>query len=350
MASDENPMTGREVKILLTKAEKDPYYVLTNADCYKVQFCVQFFALCNEVMFDTPRKALEQSFIARRLARETRDPHLMAKAVSMVGAGYRIESLHTRAAACTAEAIELASGCPCCLSEIHRREGLNLMHERRFRESYEVWSKSIRYYEQLDDTDGVGSVLVLRGAALERMGRYKEALDDERNGLDLFSDQTPSRWYIAGMVNMAAVLINYNDQYFQALTCLEKVRGAIKGQGGKYERVRVILRWIEGLIFAKIGRRRDAFKRLFSARNGIERLGLHSEYYIAISADIAKLYKSGTPRSNDDQVIEIATQCLRETHTTKVEEKLLQRLRFNPQVATIEKLREASQCRVPTLL
>ncbi len=350
MANDEELLTEREIKILLTKAEKDPYYVLTNTDCYRAQFCEHFFALCNEVMFDAPHRALEQSFIARRLAKETRDPHLITKAVSMVGAGYRIESLHPKAAACTADAVELASGCPCCLSEIHRREGLNLMHELRFRESHEVWSKSMQYYERLNDTDGVGSVLVLRGAALERMGRYEEALDDERNGLDLFTNQTPSRWYIAGMVNMAAVLVNYKDQYNQALACLEKVRGAIKGQDGKYDRVRVILRWIEGLIFAKIGRRRDAFKRLFSARNGIERLGIHSEYYLAISADIAKLYKTGTPRSNDDQVIEIATQCLGETHTTDEEEKLLQKLRFDPQVATIEKLREASQCRVPTLL
>ncbi len=140
MASDQGPLTEREIKILLTKAEKDPYYVLSNTDCYRAQFCDRFFALCNEVMFDTPGRALEQSFIARRLAKETRDPHLMAKSTSMVGAGYRIESLYTKATACIAEALEQASGCLCCLSEIHRREGLNLLHERRYNESYEAWS------------------------------------------------------------------------------------------------------------------------------------------------------------------------------------------------------------------
>ena len=93
MPSNQEPLTEREIKILLTKAEKDPYYVLTNTDCYHRQFCERFFALCNEVMFDTPKRALEQSFIARRLAKETRNPHLTAKAASIVGAGYRIESL-----------------------------------------------------------------------------------------------------------------------------------------------------------------------------------------------------------------------------------------------------------------
>ncbi len=140
------------------------------------------------------------------------------------------------------------------------------------------------------------------------------------------------------------------EQYDDALACLQQVRESLKGQTGKYERVRVILRWIEGLVFAKIGRRRDAFKRLFSARNGIERLGLQSEYYIAISADISKLYKIGTPRANDDQVIEIAAQCLKGVHTTSEEEKLLKELCFDPQTATIDKLRDVAGCRVPTLL
>ncbi len=349
MADDQSVLTEREIKILLTKAEKDPYYVLTNLACQQAQFCIRFFTLCNEVMFDTPSRALEQSFIARRLAKETRDPHLMVKAITMVSAGYRIESLYTKAAACIAEALEQASGCLCCLAEIYRREGLNLLHERKFNQSYEAWSKSIHCYEQLNEPDGVASILIHRGALLDAMGRYAEALDDERNGLALLSDKVPPRYYIAGMVNMAAVLVN-SEQYDDALACLQKVRESLKGQWGKYERVRVILRWIEGLIFAKIGRRRDAFKRLFSARNGIVRLGLHSEHYIAISADISKLYKIGTPRANDDQVIEIATECLNGVHTTSEEEKLLKELCFDPQVATIEKLREVAGCRVPSLL
>ncbi len=350
MANDSEPLTEREIKILLTKAEKDPYYVLANTDCYQPQFCERFFTLCNEVMFDTPSRALEQSFIARRLAKETRDPHLMAKAVSMVSAGYRIESLYTKAAACMTQAFELASGCLCCLSEIHRREGLNLLYEREYQKCYEAWSRSIQYFEQLNDPGGIASVLILRGSALYNLGRYAEALDDERNGLAMLSGKTPSRWYIAGMVNMAAVLVRFEEQYDEALACLQRVRESLKGQTGKHERVRVILRWIEGLIFAKIGRRRDAFKRLFSARNGIVRLGFHSEYYVAISADISKLYKTGTPRTNDDQVIEIAAQCLKRVHTTSEEEKLLKDLCFDPQIATIEKLREAAGCRIPALL
>ena len=349
MADDQSVLTEREIKILLTKAEKDPYYALANPDCYHTEFCTRFFALCNEVMFDTPDVALEQAFIARRLAKKTRDPHLIAKAAAMVGAGYRIESLYARAAACIAEAAELASGCICCLSEIRRREGLNLLHERKFTLCYEAWSHSMRCYEQLHDTCGVARVLIHRGSVLYKLERYAEALEDERNGLDLFGAQAPSRYYIAGMVNMAAILIELDERYEDALKCLQNVRDSLKGQKKKHERVRVILRWIEGLIFAKIGRRRDAFKRLFSARSGIERLGLRSEY-IAISADISKLYKTGTPRSNDDQVIEIATQCLEKGQPTQTERQILEKLCLIPEVTVIEHLREAVSCRVPAML
>ena len=349
MASDQKSLTEREIKILLTKAEKDPYYVLTNVDCYQAQFCARFFALCNEVMFDSPGRALEQSFIARRLAKETRNSHLIAKAISMLGAGYRIESLYTKAAACIAEALELAAGCVCCLAEIHRREGLNLLHERKFNECYKVWSQSIRYYQQLNDTAGVASVLILRGAVLDAMGRYREALEDEQNGLALFSSNAPSRYYIAGMVNMAAILVNFQENYAEALACLQHVRHAIKGQKLKHERVRVTLRWIEGLILAKMGQRRRAFKRLLSAQNGLERLGLHSEY-IALAADISKLYLTDTPRSNDDQVIEIALQCLEHGKPTKAERRILEQLCITPNVVAIENLRQIVTCRVPALL
>ncbi len=322
---------------------------MANPDCHQVQFGARFFALCNEVMFDTPDVALEQAFVARRLARKTRDPHLIAKATAMVGAGYRIEALYTKAAACNAKAVELASGCACCLSEIHRRAGLNLLHERKFSECYEAWSKSMRYYKQLNDTGGIARVLIHRGSVLYKLERYADALEDERNGLALFSDKAPSRYYIAGMVNMAAILIEYNQQFGKALSCLQGVRNSLKGQKEKHERVRVILRWIEGLIFAKIGRRKDSFRRLFSARNGIERLGLHSEY-IAISADISKLYKTGTPRTNDDQVIEIATQCLEKGQPTGIERRILKKLCLFPELPVIDSLRAAASSRVPALL
>ncbi len=349
MANGQESSTEREIKILLTKAEKDPYYVLANPDCYQAQFCARFFALCNEVMFDTPDVALEQAFIARRLAQKTRDPHLIAKATAMVGAGYRVETLYAKAATCIAQALELASGCACCLSEIHRREGINLLHERKFKECYEVWSQSMLYYEQLNDTGGVARVLIHRGSVLYKLERYAEALEDERNGLALFSGQTPSRYYIAGMVNIAAILVEFDQQYEEALACLQNVRDSLKGVKEKHERVRVILRWIEGLIFAKIGRRRDAFRRLFSARNGLERLGLQSEY-IAVAADISKLYKTGTPRSNDDQVIEVATQCLKKGRPTKTERRILEKLCLFPELPTIERLREIATCRTPALL
>ena len=348
MTSDREPLTEREIKILLTKAGKDPYYVLTNKDCHGKSFCARFLTLCNEVTFATPGKALEQFFIARRLARETRDPHLIAKATAMLATGYRIEALYLKAEYYIEEARNLAGGCPCCLAEICRRHGLIFAYQRKFDAAYTTLSSARKHCEQQGDTEGVARVLIHRGTVLDAMGRHAEALDDEQNGLTLFSPNTPSRYYIAGMANMAAVLINF-EQYDEALACLGKVRATLKGTKRRHERVRVILRWIEGLIFAKQGRRGEAFKRFFSARNGIERFGFRSEY-IAISADIAKLYKTGTSRTNDDQVIEIAEHCLEHWRPTKAESRLLKRLCLFPEVDVIDHLREATNCRVPALI
>ncbi len=348
MTSDREPLTEREIKILLTKAGKDPYYVLTNKDCFSKAFCARFLTLCNEVTFAIPDKALEQFFIARRLARETRDPHLIAKATAMLATGYRIESLYLKAEQYIEEAKTLANGCRCCLADICRRHGLILAHQQKFDAAYTTLSHARQHYEQQRDSEGVARVLIHRGTVLDAMGRHAEALDDEQNGLTLFSPNTPSRYYIAGMANMAAVLVNF-EQYDEALTCLGKVRSTLKGTKRRHERVRVILRWIEGLIFAKQGRRGDAFKRLFSARNGIERFGFRSEY-IAISADIAKLYKTGTPRTNDDQIIEIAEHCLENWKPTRAESRLLRKLCLFPEADIIDRLRETVSCRVPALI
>ncbi len=72
--------------------------------------------------------------------------------------------------------------------------------------------------------------------------------------------------------------------------------------------------------------------------------------YIAICADIAKLYKTGTFRSNDDQVVELASQCIRRMSPNDEERELLEQLRLCPELPAIENLRAAVSCRVPSLL
>ncbi|MCP3958266.1 MAG: hypothetical protein GY719_10485 [bacterium] len=345
--------TDREVKILLTKAAKDPYYVFTNSDCLSVDFCTRFFEQCNEVIFDDPAEALERTFIARRLATESRDPHLLAKATAMVATGYRIEALYTKAEQFMLEAESLARGCSCCLAGVYRRKGVLHFYQREFRKGYDVLSRSIELYRRLDDLEGVGRVLIHRGPGVCMLGRIDEALREEREGLELLTGESPSRYYIAGITNMAAILAHSEDEdparYHQALADLGSVTNALKGEKRRHEHVRVLLRWIKGLLFAKKGDRRNAFRLLASARNGLERLNMQSEV-LAICADIAKLYKTGTVRANDDQVVELATHCLERLHPGDQERAILEELRLCPELPAIESLRAAVSCRVPALL
>ncbi len=349
--------TGREKNILLTKTLRDPYYALTNKDCHTHTFGVLFFEQCSEKIFGDPNSALELSFLARQLATRIRDPHLLTKATAMLGSAYRTEEMYGRADQFINEAETLADDCTDCLAEVSRRRGVNLYYQRRFDEMCDALAFSLQRYQKLDDQEGIGRVLVLRGPAYWQMGQTDRALEQEKKGLRHFSAHTPSRYYIAGMVNIACFLADPKEpveeklqqqRFDEALQYLQDVRNELKGHKRQHEHVRVHLRWIEGLICAVKDRRR-AFRLLISARNGAKRLGLHSEY-LAVSADLAKLYKTGTPRRNDDQVIEIATQCLEEGHTSRAEEKILRDLCFDPQVNTIEQLREEAGCRVPALL
>ena len=346
--------TSREIQILLTKARRDPYYVFTNKDCATLAFCDSFFELCNELMYREPAAALEQSFVARRLAKVVNDAHMRARATGMVSSGYRIEGLHERAARTIQQAEHLAGECKDCHARLARRKGHLAYHQMRYREAEDIFTKSLELYEALDDREGMGSVLIFRGAALCMQGSVQAALRDERQGLALLSHQTPERFLIAGMTNLAAVLAHdaaeaTGPQLDDALELLGLVRSRLKGQRRQHEHTRVILRWIQGLISAKRGDRKSAFRLLQSARNGIKRLGLHSEYLV-ITADLAKLYKINSPRHNDDQVIDLAIDCLQHSALSAAERHLLEDLRHTPELAAIETLRSSITTRMPALI
>ncbi len=166
----------RELKILLTKSLRDPYYVFENKDCRTAAFCALFLEQCNDTIFDTPRVALELAFIVRRLAQDTKDQHLIAKATAMVGSGYRVEEVYARADDCLLRAEHLAAGCPCCLADIYRRRGINLFHQNRTAEMYRVLTEAMDYYRAAGDLDGVGRALIHRGTGLWLQGRTDDAL------------------------------------------------------------------------------------------------------------------------------------------------------------------------------
>jgi hypothetical protein len=83
-----------------------------------------------------------------------------------------------------------------------------------------------------NSTAGVASVLIHRGSMLEAMGRHAEALEDERRGLALFGGQAPSRYYIAGMVNTAAILLDFKQRYRNGEQVSTTPRGASRPSSG----------------------------------------------------------------------------------------------------------------------
>lgn len=346
----------RELKIMLTKAESDPYCVLANRNCHNPEFCYAFIDQFNEITFDRPKESLERAFVVRRLAHLTRDPHLIAKSTSVLATAYRIEGLSSlRIDSLIADAEALAGGCICCLAEILRRKGVILLYRKDFQAGCSALSTSADYFRQLGNLDGVARSLISRGAGFSALGHFDAASEDERRALELLSVGSPSRYYISILINMTSIMVSSIEHELEekeevlkaALKLLARLAAILRGQKRRHERVRVIIRWIKGLICAVRGKRKDAFRLLYSARRGLDRLGLDSEV-VAVSADLAKLYKIGS-RDNDERVIQLAEECLARFPGWERSD-VLRRLIRNPVIEVIEELRLATESRIPSVI
>jgi tetratricopeptide (TPR) repeat protein len=349
-------MSPREIRICLTKTWNDPYYVIVNRSCHTPEFCYEFIDQFNEITFDRPDQSLERAFVVRKLAELTRDSHLVSKSFSVLATAYRTEGLPApKVDSLIAMALDLAADCPRCLAEALRRKGIIYLYRKEFQEGCRHLSSAIDYSKEVGNNDGVARALISRGVGFYSLGHIDEAILDEERALELLSVRSPSRYYISILINVAAILILAKEQdrpkkermLDDTLEILDRLAEILKGQKRRHERVRVIMRWIRGLIHAAKGERRTAFRLLFSARSGIERLGMRAEI-LAISADLAKLYKL-SPRDNDDQVILLAERCLR-AYPDWDGRGILHRLQRTPDVGVIEEMRRATGCRIPSLL
>ncbi|MCP4556341.1 MAG: hypothetical protein GY836_13045 [Herbaspirillum sp.] len=297
----------RRVRFLLTKAERHLDKVTEDKEFWRPRFCLAFFDWCDDNAFDAPDLAVKRASVAVELAEKTNSRHLTCRAMGVLVSGHRMVSEFEEAKRVLKEALALADGCSCCLCDLYRRKGLLHLYQSENEEAHRFFNAAITEYEKVDDYDGVGRALVSRGISHFYLASVDAALADEDRALQLLSSESPQIYHLAALNNIAGFLALGDDHhFFRASQHLASFRETLKGVVG-FSSVRVRLRWIDGLILARLGDYRPAVQMLENAQGALIRLRQDPEV-VAISADLAMLYHE---RSNYPAIVRIANNCLR---------------------------------------
>ena len=274
---------------LIKKAARNQYRVIEDPEFWTPVFCRAFFDWCDQQAYDNPDGVLIRGELALELAKKTDDPHAVARAHGVKASAYRMLSLYERSEAELTIGFRYAESCPCCLSELYRRQGILRIHERLFAEAIPIFDAAISNCQKNNDRDGIGRVLVSRGVALWKLNQIEEALHSQHEALSLLSPLAPQIYHLGVLANIAQFLATASEKVFAHAEnyCVE-FRAYLAGLDG-FTAVRVRLSWAHGLILVRLGERKRGLQMLRSARKALMHAGQGSEV-VAITADISRIY------------------------------------------------------------
>ncbi len=278
-------------KRLLTKVDKDPDSALEDPRCVKPHFLALFFDLCDSKILEAPWVASDYVEVALELAERSGDPHQMNLA-----AGVSVHALvagKQRKQAYQALQLYRNSTCGCCrvcLSDWLRRFG-DLLAEARaagFARKFLKLSASV-LGEELDD-DTRGRILFVRGVAYFAQGKRARAVGDAGRALMLVSLAAPRGYFLDAVAFLACFLEACQSRRLDrlALDLLDRFGQRLKGLKG-WNEVRDRVRWVEGLLHARLGHPHRARGRLVRARRAHVH-GAPHRLALAIGIDHALTY------------------------------------------------------------
>ena len=166
---------------------------------------------------------------------------------------------------------------------------------------------AIDHFQKISDPDGVARVRVVRGLAFFHQGSIDEALRDEHLALESLCVDSPRIYHAAAVVNIAGMLALGRPEHFAlAEQFLSSFRQRLRGVGD-FTIVRLKMRWVEGLIYARLGQINRAIRKLENVRQALTKLRQDFDL-VAVSADLAILNHE---KSNCDWISLLANTCLR---------------------------------------
>lgn len=285
----EDRQTARRLKLLLTLASQNPHRVAVEKRFWRADFCAQFIDWCADRAFESSKIASELAAIALHAANETGNRHSIARALAFKGSAYRIEANDKLARHYLNLAREQASQCPCCLCDVDRQGGIFAEETGHSRQALELYDSAITFAHQTGNTDAVGRTLVSRGISLNKLGDFDRALDDEQKALQLLSTSSPKVFHLAAMINLGWILVDGTEAHFaQATSHLATFEKRLHGQRVP-SIVRHKLKWLDGLILARLGERKRALEKLRNVRSALIRSRQDADA-VALTADIVQIY------------------------------------------------------------
>ena len=285
----EDRQTARRLKLLLTLASQNPHRVAVEKRFWRADSCAQFVDWCADRAFESPVIASELATIALHGANETGNKHAIARALAFRGSAYRIESNYRLARQNLRLAREQANLCPCCLCDIDRQRGIFAEETGRSQQAIKLYNGAIACAYQAKNLDAVGRALVSRGISHHKLGSFDQALDDERHALQLLSTSSPKVFHLAAMINLGWILVDGTDDHFpQAESYLAAFEKRLVGQRVP-SMVRHKLKWLNGLILARMGERKRALEKLRNVRMALIRSRQDADA-VALTGDIVQIY------------------------------------------------------------
>lgn len=287
--SELDPHYARRLKLLLTLAAQNPHRVAVEKRFWNIEFCTRFIDWCIDQAFDLPETAMEMATVALHAANQTHNRHAVARALALKSSAYRLESNIPLAKKLMQKARDQAGSCPCCLFEINRRGGILAEEAGHTHQALQLLDSAVTYAQRLQDSDAVGRILVSRGISHNKLGNFEQALADENKALQLLSTSSPKVFHLAAMINMGWILVGSNDATFaRASSYLSSFENRLVGKRVP-SIVRHKLKWLDGLILARLGDRKRALEKLRNVRSALIR-SRHDADAIALTADIVQIY------------------------------------------------------------
>ncbi len=296
------------LKRMLTSAKKNPRRITYDEKFWNREFLDHFMDWCGAESTFRPGLAVHRASLAFRAARALGDKHSKCRALALLGTAHRLQGNHQEAEKLFAHAENGENRCICCLGDIYRRRGCLRLSQNETNSAIDCFNKGIVLCKANLDWDGVGRILITRGQANNQAGNLKQAVADERDALKLLSIDTPQVFHLAAVTNMGCALVYGADEHFlEAATAFSSFENKLQGVSG-FTEIRQNLRWLDGLVLARLNHRRRALPKLRTVRKSLIGAQLVDDA-VAITADISALYGETKRYQN---IVDMTTECLSE--------------------------------------
>ena len=272
--------------------------ILENEELWTGELYRQFRERCHELSIESPVAYLELArhapALAERIAVTVEKPaYIYMDAYLAYGDAHRLNGQFADAEKMFTRAAEYADELPRLETlELSRYLAALRKDQNRFDDALVLINDVIatdRARGDLVNRTFLGHCFLVRAIIFHAMGSSDMSVVDLSTALHLIDLKEKPRLYYSAVHNLAVALVDCNDleALSQGVTLLRKARSAVPFRGRHLAKFK--LRWLEGVILAKLGSTRLAERRMLIARDGLFDLGAFYEAAL-VSLDLLRIY------------------------------------------------------------